>query len=346
MDTFRSITEIYTNPWLVLVLALNSYIISTFLTGLLTFILAPAFGFKAKEYRIFGNTFERKNDGKWEYRGNKHNIGFTVDCILDVDKIDGVNNDSLEKKEIGFLMTTGLIALLISGILAVAGVFGGLNIRSDFLASLVYWSAIALLVFVIVRFVVRIYVLVKVNSKNSLGGYVQAALGKIRMGIPMDQLDLKPVTDLSFKKVIRAEKIMYFPIYFAYLDASRQYDRMAAAVGDIENELRPTTNSRVDIAAAGTLVYYYSYHYIEPSKAKEYYHRTGDSLEKDTDANAMRIKGFYNLNCFGDVENATRCLYGAKNAIDSFSMGSERDYERTCIAKLEDAINRFRAQNQ
>ena len=346
MEIIRHISEIDSNPWMVLILGLFAFIISSLITTVLGLVLAPLFGSQAKQIRIFGLTLEKESGGKWAKRDNGAYPGFFADFAFDLEKLKGVSQEKLVARESAFVLVTGLLSLLVSGVCAVFGVFGGLCIESDFMASNAYWLGIALFIFAIVRFGVRLYVLIKVNSKNSLGGYAQAAFGKIRMGIPMAKLDLKPMTDPSFKKVTRAEKLLYFPVYFSYLDASGQYDLMAAAVGDIENEMRPRATSRPEIMVAGTLVYYYSYHYIDVRKAKDYYHRTSDFIEKDRDSNSLRIQGFYNLNCFGDVERAIVFLNDAKAHIDSFSSptGSERDYERTCIAKLEDAINRFLAQ--
>lgn len=344
METVRSIMDIDSNPWLVLFLALFAFILGSGITTVLGLVFAPMFCSKAKRIRIFGLTLERQSDGKWEKRDAKFYFGFAAEFSFDLKKAEGLSQEQLAAKESLFLIISCLVSLLITGSCAALGVLGGLCIESDFLASVVYWTGIALFIFDIVRFGIRLFLILRVNAQNSLGGYVQTALGKIRAGVPMAQLDLKPVMDLDFKKVMRAEKIMYFPIYFTYLDASGQYDLMAAAVGDIENEMRPAATTGPEMMAAATLVYYYSYHYVDVRKAKEYYHRMGDTFEKDKDANVMRIKGFYNLNCFGDVNSAINCLNAAKASVDSFSSGSEREYERTCIAKLEAAINRFMEQ--
>ena len=89
------------------------------------------------------------------------------------------------------------------------------------------------------------------------------------------------------------------------------------------------------------LIYYYSYHRPTPSAAKEYYHRIINDVEKDTDPNTMRIRGFYELNCFGDPVKARELSMKALEGLDTVSIPVEREYERKCIAKLNNAIDNF-----
>lgn len=344
MNGIRSLSELSNNLLVVLFIGVIAFTFASLLHTLMYFIFAPLFWFKVTEFRAFGFTYEKQRNGKWEYRGNKHNIGFTATCILDMDKCEGVDNDKLVFKEAAFMLTSALVEILIAVIVLLAGVFGGLNIESTFLASVVFWSGVSFFIFVMIRAVIAFYAVIKVNSKNTLGGYAQAAGGKIRAGVPIEKLDLKPVSELNFKKVIYAERISYFPLYFAYLDASGRFDQMAPAVEEIEGLLKPFSNGRPELAVAITLCYYYSYHCVSPSKAKEYYNRAGDTLARDTDSNGMRIKGFYELNCFGNVEKAREYLNNALAGIDKFSMGSEREYERVLLGRLSDAIDRFQGQ--
>ena len=343
MYGIRNISELSHNLFLFLFIAVLSFILASLLNTLMYFIFAPVFGFKVAEFRAFGLTYEKQRNGKWEYRGNKHDIGFTASYIIDTDKCKSVDNDKLVFKEAAFMLTAALVQILIAVICLFAGVFGGFNIESVFLASLAFWFGTSIFVFVMVRAVITFYVVIKVNSKNTLSGYTQAAAGKIRAGVPIEKLDLKPVSEMNFKKVIDSERLIYFPFYFAYLDASGKFDLMAPAVEEIERVLKPYSNSRPELGVMIILVYYYSYHCVSPSKAKDYYNRAGDTLAKDKDSNGMRVKGFYELNCFGNAGKATECLNNALARIDTFSIGSEREYERVLLARLSDAINRFQS---
>ena len=344
MFAIRNFSDLMINPFLLLFIAVFAFVISSLIHTLMNFVLAPVFCFKVTEFRVFGLTYEKQRNGKWEYRGNKHNIGFMASCIIDVDKCKGMDNDKLTSKEAAFLLTIALADILIAGAGLIGGIYGGLNIKSTFMASVLYWFCVSLFIFVMIRAVISFYVVIKVNSKNTLGGYAQAATGKIRAGIPFEKLDLKPVSELKLKKVTYMERIVYFPFYFAYLDASGRFDLMPPAVEEIESLLKTTSNSRPELAVCITLVYYYSCHCISPSKAKDYYNRAGDTLARDTDTNGMRVKGFYELNCFGNAQKARECLNNALAKIDTFSIGSERDYERVLLARLSDAIERFQGQ--
>ena len=144
------------------------------------------------------------------------------------------------------------------------------------------------------------------------------------------------------KKVWDTEKHMYFLVYFEYLDANGFFDRMPEAVAEVESTMKPNmADSKIVLGVCMDLVYYYSYHNIVPGKAKEYYHRIVDDISKDTDPNAMFVKGFYELNCFGNVEVAKNCAIKALEKIDDFSTGDEREYCRKCIARLNHAIDNF-----
>ena len=65
-------------------------------------------------------------------------------------------------------------------------------------------------------------------------------------------------------------------------------------------------------------------------------------IEKDTDPNTMRIRGFYELNCFGDPVKARELSMKALEGLDTVSIPVEREYERKCIAKLNNAIDNFK----
>ena len=70
-------------------------------------------------------------------------------------------------------------------------------------------------------------------------------------------------------------------------------------------------------------------------------HRIIDDITKDTEPNSMFVKGFYELNCFGNVETAKTCAIKALEKIDEFSVPVEREYCRKCIARLNHAIDNF-----
>lgn len=344
LDYFGNMPAVAFSPWLLLFTAIIAFLLSSLMYMILQLIFAPLFGCKVAGIEVMGFSYQKQKTGKWEYMGHKHKIGFNADFNIDLEKFKDQDVNKIKTKETMFLITCAVIEFIIAVGVFIVCVIAEPKISSGVMAAIVFDLGLGYLVFTFVRCVIHVIVLSKFNSKNSLSSYTQSAITMIRTGVPFEKLDLKPYWELNFKNVLDAEKIAYFPFYFAYLDSAGQYDKMAAAVGDVENALKPTSSSRVDMFTIITLVYYYSYHYIDIGKAKEYYLRAGDMLAKDTDSNGMRIKGFYELNCFGNVEKAKECAANAAASVDTFSIGTEREYERTCIAKLNDAISRFQGQ--
>ena len=341
MRNFRELLDLNYSFLLIFVVSLLMFMLSSLLHTVFTIALAPLFKSKTIEIQALGFKFVKQRDGKWEYCGHKPALGFTAYNVFDIQK-HGVP-DSNVMKAMDNLSCTIVMALdlIFTIVIAILGINGAINIESDLLATASITAGVSYAVIGIIRFILSLSIIARVNMKNTLGGYTQAALSMLRSGVPMDKMDLKSTAELGFANATRTEKLMYFGIYFSYLDASGQYDKMAAAVGEVEQNVSPNGSSRIDSMVYALLVYYYSYFYVDPSRAKDYYHRCGDGLVKDRDANCLRIRGFYELNCFGDVAKARELAQAAEAAVESFSMGSEREYERQCIANLNAAISRF-----
>ena len=341
MRNFRELLELDYNFLLVLLVSILMFMLGSFLHSVFVIAVAPMFKSKTIEIQALGFKFVKQRDGKWEYCGHKPSIGFNACNVFDIQKYGVLDSKVMKAMDnLSCTVMTVLDLIFAVGIL-ILGINGAINIESELLATISMIAGISYGIFGIVRVVLSLIIIIKSNLKNTLAGYTQAAIAMIRTGVPMDKLDLKSIAELGFSKATRTEKIMYFGIYFSYLDASCQYDKMAAAVGEVEQSISPNGSSRLDVMVYVLLVYYYSYFYPDPSRAKDYYSRCGEGIAKDRDANCLRIRGFYELNCFGNVEKARELAQAAEAAVESFSMGSEREYERQCIAKLNEAISRF-----
>ncbi len=341
MRNFRELLELDYNFLLVLLVSLLMFMLGSLLHTVFTIAVGPMFKAKTIEINMLGFKYSKQRDGKWEYCGHKPSIGFNAYNVFDIQKYGVLDNKVMKAMDNISCIVIAVLDLIFAAGFLVLGIFGAINTESEFLATLSMISGVSYAVFGIVRVVIALFVIIKSNSKNTLAGYTQSAIAMIRSGVPMEKMDLKSTAELGFTKASRTEKIMYFGIYFSYLDASGQYDKMAAAVGEAEQNVSPNGGSRLEVMAYSLLIYYYSYFYIDPSRAKDYYQRCSEELVKDKDANCLRIRGFYELNCFGDVAKASELARAAEAAVESFSMGSEREYERQCIAKLNDAISRF-----
>lgn len=346
MQYLRYLGQLSYNPILILVMALVGLILSTFVKSLVQLAFAKPMGMKVTDILIFGLKYTKLKNGKWEKRGRKAGVGLQVETAFDLDREAGMDSRKLIVKDKAYMILTAVVTLLI-GISAFAGLLiATFNVDSYLLASVLFLLGFWLLLFLIGKFFLAISVVSKVNSKKSLSGYTQEVLSMLRSGVPFEQMEMKPFSELNYKKVWDTEKQMYFLLYFEYLDANGFFDRMPEAVAEAERTMKPNmAYSKVILGVCMDLVYYYSYHNIVPSMAKEYYHRIFDDITKDTDPNAMFVKGFYELNCFGNVDTAKDCVIKALEKIDDFSTGDEREYCRKCIARLNHAIDNFPKQN-
>ena len=342
MQYLRYLGELTYNPIVILVMAIVGLILSTFVQGLIQLAFAKVFGMKFTDILIFGLKYTKLKNGKWEKRGHKAGIGLQVLTSFDLEREAETDSKKLIAREKGYMIVSALVMLL-AGI----GIFTGLliatfKVYSYFLGSVFFLLGAWTLVFIIGKFCTTISVLAKVNSSKSLSGYAQEGLSMLRSGVPFDQMDLKPIREMNYKKVWDTERMLYFLLYFEYLDANDYFDRMPEAVADVESVLKPNSiDTKINLGICMDLVYYYSYHNIVPSKAKEYYHRIIDDISKDTEPNAMFVKGFYELNCFGNVETAKTCAIKALEKIEEFSVPVEREYCRKCINRLNYAIDNF-----
>ncbi|MBP5332047.1 MAG: hypothetical protein J6Y89_09375, partial [Lachnospiraceae bacterium] len=329
------------NPLLDLLTAIIGLIFSSLIYTLIQLASSGPCCSKVSDLKVLGFRFSRPQGGKLEYRGYKPGLSISADMIVDFKKHPDIDNKKLIALDKAQVLLCGILTVVIGIVIFVLCLMWSFRIDYHLPASVVFLSGFWILLFAAGKCCLAVYSVFLVSSDKTLGGYYAAAVGMLRSGITFEKMDLKPVRELSFAKVTDAEKKMYFPVYFCYLDAKGLYDMMFEAVADIENIIKPGESSKAVFVDKMMLIYYYSYHNPVPSKAKEYYHSLGTDIEKDNDSNSLRIKGFYELNCFGNVEKAREYAGQAMAKLDSFSVPAEREYERTCIAKLNSAIEDF-----
>lgn len=344
MEYLRYLGQLIYNPIMILLLSIVGLVLATFIQGLVQLIFAKPFGMAVTDISIFGFKYSKLKSGKWEYRGKKMGIGLDVTTAFDLDKALSMEPKKLMAKEKSYIIVTSSVMLL-----AGLGLFAGLliatfNSETNLLATIYLFLGIWTLIFIIGKFCLAIAVLGKVNSEKSLGGYTQQGLNMLRAGVPFEKMDLKPVSELNYKNIWNSERLMYFILYFEYLDAIDAFDKIPQAVADAEPVLDPDLDTKVALGVCMDLVYYYSYYHIVPDRAKAYYQRIEADISKDTEPNAMFIKGFYQLNCFGNVEGAKECVVKALEKIDTFSVPVEREYTRKCINRLNNAIENYQKQ--
>ena len=341
MEYLEYIGELISNPILDVLMGLVGLIIVSGIFTLIMVALAKVFCAKVSDYDVFGYKYTRNQAGKWEYRGHRVKIGFSAVTVIDFENHPDIDSEKLIQMDKTHALLTGILTMVIGAGISIGCFIWCFNIYYRFPAMLVFLTGFWVLLFAISRLVLVIATVAKMYSNKSLGGYMSKAAALLRSGVPYEKIELKSVRELGFKKVWETERKMYFPLYFQYLDSNGFYDKMPEAVADVERILNPGAASKADISVNMYLIYYYSYHCPTPSAAKEYYHRIINDIEKDTDANAMRIKGFYELNCFGNPVKAREYAMKALEAVDRVPVPVEREYERKCIAKLNNAIDNF-----
>ena len=342
MDYLRYIYELISNPLLDVLMGLVGLILVSGFFLLYQMAFAKAFKAKMTDIEFFGFKYSKNRSGKWEYRGHRVKLAFSGVSVIDTVNHPEIDGDKMIALDKSHMLVTCLFTTMTGLAISAGCIIWSFNIYYVFPASLVFLTGFWVLLFTIGRLVLVLSTIAKVYSKNSLGSYRMRAVTLLKSGVPFEKLDLKSVRELNLKKVWETERKMYFPIYFMYLDANGFYDRMPEAVDDVERILNAAAVSKADIGVYMNLIYYYSYHRPTPSAAKEYYHRIINEIEKDSDANTMRIRGFYELNCFGNPVKAREFAMKALEGVENISIPVEQDYERKCIAKLNNAIDNFK----
>ena len=341
MVYLRHIAELVGNPLLDILTAIIGMIFSSLIYTLIQLASAGPCCSKASDLKVLGFRFSRPQGGKLEYRGFRPGFSITADMVVDYKKHPDLDNKKLMALDKTHALFSGILTAVTGIVIFVFCFIWSFRIDYNLPASIVFLSGFWILLFSVGKCCLAVYSVSLVSSDKTLGGYYAKAIGMLRSGITFEKMELKSDRELNFAKVTDAEKKMYFPVYFCYLDANGLYDKMFEAVADVESIIRPGESSKAVFVDKMMLIYYYSYHNPVPSKAKEYYHSLGTDIEKDNDSNSLRIKGFYELNCFGNVEKAREYAGQALAKLDVFSVPAEREYERTCIAKLNSAIENF-----
>ena len=346
MEYIHYLGELSFNPFLIIAMIILALVVISIVFTLIRLALLKPFGGEIREISYFGFKYSKTVDGELKYVGHKPSILFSAEFGMDMKKLEGVDNKKVISRERAFMLTTAFLNLLIgAGVLALC-LWGTFSSSFYTLASMSFLFGLCYFVIAIIRTIMVIRVVIRTGAKT-LARYTQTQIALLRDGVTFDKMDLKPVNELGFKKVWESERRLYFILYFEYLDYNEMFDRLPEAVADVERALLPgkSAGSKIDQSVFEVLVYYYSYHNIVPSKAKEYYHRVLDEITKDTDSYASCIKGFYELYCFGNADKAGEYVSKALENFDKVQSTAEKEYVRKCIARLNQAIGNFPGRN-
>ncbi len=293
-------------------------------------LLAPRFYSRISKLNLFGFTYEIK-DGKLSYI-TRSEIPLVSDQVAyDFQKYQNIESDKMDKAEDTMLFLSAILTFVISLILAVLIMFLGRNLTGILLVLVVSFGLGLLfhgassVVFAIISYH---------KIKTSLAGYMRKAINKIRASVPFENLNLKAVEELPYTNVANYEYVLYGMFYFAYLDASNQYSKMEPLIATLRDKLNSVQFNIQYLGTYYAVIYYYCYHCPDKLLAEFYYNSVKEYVEKDTDANGLRIRAFYEFIVNDNKEKALEFADKANAALPHFSGGSEREYESKCIDKL------------
>lgn len=323
-----------------LFLLVGNWVVNLIHLGL-DLLLAPAFYARVNSIAFFGKEYKREyNEKKWKYSRDLEvkRVGHSV--VFDINYAGKVDDNKVKKSEYILIILSSVIVLAISVVVMIIA-FGAVKGLGDSeLDGLIRCCLISIstgLVFhAAVHIIIALYSIYK--AETSLAGYLQSAINKLRAGEPYENLNLKRQEDLEFKKTLDYEKILHFMLYFNYLDNAERFDELKPEVVNVETPL--SKNRQKDklsnhyIGAYYSLLYYYSYHEKFEYKANTYYDLISEIINKDRDANANRVLGFYYLNIKNDLDKAYEYANAAYKALNKMPCAGEKRYEEACVNRL------------
>ena len=305
-------------------------------------MIAPRFGFKIHSASVFGFVFIRDNN-KWKV--SFHHVSPVCQCRTVYDLNTPMPEDSFDREKwAGYLK--GALVVLISILMAfvfwkdLSGMsnydweslrYGYMDIfRNFFLTGLIFFS--------VVNMGICIYAC-QVSAKR-MTGYVNRAVQKLRQGYSFEELNLKPVEELGFKKVTEPEKLIYYNGYVCYLLAVGQMEELDKVSDEITEMLETSVYDLNYTDLYYWLVYYYSKYHIDSHRADQFLKKSWPVLSEDSDANAKRVLAQYYYGIQGDMEKAREYLQEGLACVDNFSMGAERELERKLLGELAEELER------
>lgn len=179
---------------------------------------------------------------------------------------------------------------------------------------------------------------VKKNMANGLAGEVEKTRRMICDGVPYEQLDLRPIEELSHSGVTDVEILFYNQFYVCSNLALGNMHEVAKATEEMRNIVEKTeffVKSYVN--AYYWLVTYYSYFEPKEYYAKRYMERVKSFLKKDPDANAKRVFAYYHY-AVKDYATARTYVNMALDSVDNFSRYAEQDQEKQLLHMLDEEL--------
>ena len=306
------------------------------LTALYNLIFAEKYGFKVRTFNLFGLIFS-KNDNYWIKKFNKLTPFCHCNLTLDLDK--PLPKDTLKTQRrlvYSERFTTFLICILINASMynQFISLYKGetLSLTEIFLLGF----STGMLFHSFLHIGASVY-LFEIMGKGFLG-YLQNKYDMTKYCERFEYLDLDPIEKLPYKPKLDCEILLYNLLYVHYLYSINKIEE----IKKISHEMTDIVWER-DYLLPETGVYYWLIFYyseIEPSKelAEKFREKIWASLSKDPDSNSKRVLAYYFYRLYNDEAKAKALIDDGLSAIDKFSMGAERTFEKELLLKLKNEI--------
>ncbi len=312
---------------------------------LLNIIVVPWFGYRILGGSIFGFIFLRKKN---EWRVSFNHLSPVCECYYGYDirkplPEDAYTDNAYKKdKQVAYLVR--VLALLVC--LVIAFVFsdyiyklfhGKIETLMDKYIAVFAASFVAGIFFHSVCHIGFCIYAFQISAKR-MAGYADAALRKLRQGYSFEALNLKPIEELTFKKVTKIEKLCYYNLYIYYLVSTGQVEELHKVTREI-TEMLETAEFIVNQADLYYwLVYYYSKYSINFHRAEQFLKKVWPVLSMDSDADAKRVLAQYYFRIQGDLERARQYLREGLECVDDFPIAGQRELEKKMLEELAEEL--------
>ncbi len=312
---------------------------------LLHLTIAPKFGMRCCTISGFGLLFINE-DGKWKCRKDKF-LPIIQDMLI-VDITKPVPAD-IEKKSMyysllcnaaEFLLAIAVFLLLKNQVRATMA-WEDVGAVDLFLGALAYGMILQAFCHVLINFYAHFVIM------KRLGGYVNELIKKLRQGVSFEAINLKPLSQLPYKKPSNLEKMMYYQMYVPYLIWTGDIDGLKEPMEEMRKYFAKRDFIIQETLNYYWLIFYYSRYEIIPANADAFFTRVSGTLLSDPDSNAKRVLAYYYYGVKNNVEKARQYIREGLAVIDKFSApGAERELERKLLLELDEIILRRLAYEQ
>lgn len=295
-------------------------------------ILAPVFKSHIGSVNFFGLNL-MKQDGVWKSSAVKFTPIIQHTVLFNRNAPEGIRDRSRILRCI-----TCTVELLVGIGVCTLILLYFRNRENNLFRALANGFAMGMVFFALQSIVIYTYTFMVLMKR--LGGYTHKMIQRLRAGEDFAALDLKPADQLGFKKVTKAEKILYYGLYMGYLEDTDNYEAMRAPSHEIMSMILER-----EYIAQETLTYYYLLFFfseVEPNRqmADIVFNKIKGVITTDTDSNAKRMMAYYAFNIYRDVAGAERFVsegYAALGRMTGITASTGR-LERKMLDRISSRI--------